>query len=203
MTKQKETRRSANQPSRQKQDELRARHIDRCVTPFVREMMQEHPRLLTATLCVMQSGADAGAAVHYRVAFSPREAFDPKTIDYGQPDEAWDDASYVREFYRCAYSSGEDSWYNNDDAIPLFAAFCKEDWRYRQYAVFRREISETEAGLREAALHDPQAREVLGDYWEARGVSQTLTIKVVGQMLRPHLDGVRRAWFRAPGDEKS
>jgi hypothetical protein len=205
MSKEEGTRR-ANQPSQQEQDELRARYIDRCVTPFVREMMQKHPRLLSATILVAQYWNDeADDAVHYEVAFSPREAFDLETIEFGEEhygQEAHSD-SYAREFCGLSLDVGENSWNENYDAIPLFAAFCKEGSTqddefkdaYTPYAVFRREISETEAGLREAALRDPQAREVLRDYWEAHGgVSQTLTLKVVGEMLRPHLDGVRPEW---------
>ncbi|MBU8894050.1 hypothetical protein KRR26_00465 [Corallococcus sp. M34] len=152
---------------------LREHLLKAQVEPVVLDHFQRHPHLRSAALLVAQYWNDeADDAVHHRLLFSELETPDTDAafrdqendgVNFATPpgEERWE-----AEAQRYVFS-----WPDNREAIPLFAAFTREDCHqdmtplesFTPYAIFRR----TGTGL---------------------------AIEVVGQMLRPWLDGVRPSW---------
>lgn len=150
------------------------------VLPVVERVFAKYADLRSAYFMVAQYWNDeADDAVHYSLVYSKMAEGDMaaawRSADRGEPDSAnlpdgvsrWDieddEAHWV-------------DWDSNGDAIPAFAAFCKEgchqemseEETHSVYAVFRR-------------------REASAD------------IAVVGEVLRPWLDGVCPQWDEDAG----
>lgn len=156
----------------------RVRLMREIALPFAQAEFDEHPGLKTVVACVAQYWDDeANDAVHCKLACSKNEMPKFEGIEYG--DAEWGEKWTGRDYYTSMYRSGKTHkyleklwWPDNDEAISLFAAFCKEgcnqemdlEQAYTPYAVFRKQ----EDGA--------------------------ITTEVVGKMLRPWLDGVRPEW---------
>jgi hypothetical protein len=156
--------------------ELREKIINHGILPIVKLVFDKYDRIQSAMLLVGQYWDDeAHDAVHNQIIFSILPTPIPNleleySDDYdainleGLPslDEIYNSIENLWEF-----EDEEYSWYDNGNAIPAFAAYCKEGCHqdmdyleaYSPYAVFRRKEGSIE-------------------------------IEVVGEMLRPWLDGV-------------
>jgi hypothetical protein len=159
---------------------IREKIIDFEIIPKIKMIFNKYLELQSAMILVAQYWDDeAGDAVHYRLIFSvlptpvlgielieTDDSYDLDPVNLpGLPN--LDDICYsVDDFY--GFVDGEYCWNDNGNAIPAFAAYCKEGCHqdmdyseaYSPYAVFRRKAAEIE-------------------------------IEVVGTMLRPWLDGTR------------
>lgn len=163
-------------------EQLRQKIIEVVIIPIIKANFKKYPELQSAALLIAQYWCDeARDAVHdnliYSVLDTPNfEAWTnalkysaedsvnlPKLSKHGTlKDKIW----YIpktegRQYY----------WSENHDAIPAFAAFCKEGSHqcmatyeaYTPYCVFRR-------------------------------LSNDIEIEVIGKMLRPWLDGMKPVW---------
>jgi hypothetical protein len=161
--------------------ELREKIINSDIIPIIELYFSKYPQLQSAMLLVAQYWDDEAAdAVHSEIIISvlPTPVLGVKLVtndNYDDCDpvnlpglpslyEIYDTLS--KDFEKMA--SEEYCWEDNGDAVPLFAAYCKEGCHqdmdyleaYTPYAIFRRKEGEIE-------------------------------IEVVGEMLRPWLDGMR------------
>lgn len=165
----------------------RAAYIESEVYPYARKWMARLPELQTAVLFVAQYWSDeADDAVHGEVAFSTRSEPDiPAYLRALEAAEAADDYedyegwSNFMEGPEVAARVAEDlddlwlSWDDNGGAIPLFAAFCKEDCH--------QEMPMSEAYAPVAIIR--------------RGADGALRTEMIGQKLRPWLEGVKPEWW--------
>ncbi len=159
--------------------ELREKIINSEILPTIKVVFDKYPQLQSAMLLVAQYWNDeANDAVHYTVIFSvlPTPAWGREFLETDYDDDDPVNLSGLPSLYEiydsiedfCLFESGEYCWENNGNAVPTFAAYCKEGCHqlmddldsYTPYAVFRRKEEEIE-------------------------------IEVVGNMLRPWLDGLR------------
>jgi hypothetical protein len=162
--------------------DLRSKIINAEIVPTIKVVFDKYPQLQSAMLLVAQYWDDgASDAVHNTMIYSvlPTPLWDKELLktDYdndspvnlpGLPNLDEIDA-YVWEYFAKLEGEGKEYfWENNENAVPLFAAYCQEGCHqemdyleaYTPYAVFRRKEEEIE-------------------------------IEVVGNMLRPWLDGLR------------
>ncbi len=149
----------------------RHRSVHEHFVPVVARVFAEHPLLKIAVFMVGQYWDDeAHDAVHYRLFFSQ---FEPPQMDAYNDLEADHNPNHPPGFDPDPYDPfyKEIPWDNNYDAIPLFAAFCKEG--------AHQEMDETEAFTPYAFFR----RGPLG-----------VEVEIVGPMLRPWLDGVDPLW---------
>jgi hypothetical protein len=157
---------------RQDMDRERARFIERSAIPFVTGAFAADPALRSALMLVAQYWCDeADDAVHYEMIYSrldrPDLAAGFASLDSEEPDQANLDGGRQFEVH-----TGSMDWDDNGEAIPLFAAFCLEDCDqemaasevYRPCILFRRQ---------------PDG---------------SATAEMVGEMIRPWLDGVEPQW---------
>ncbi len=161
--------------------ELREKIISADIVPQIKLAFSKYPQLQSAMLLVAQYWDDeADDAVHSHVIFSvlPTPALGVELVDTddyddydpvnlpGLPSLDEIDYSLYEDFDKI--ESGEYCWNDNGNAVPTFAAYCKEGSHqnmdyleaYTPYAVFRRK-------------------------------EEAIEIEVVGEMLRPWLDGMR------------
>jgi len=154
----------------------RAAYLESTVIKGLRKLFLQHPQLRSATLLVSQYWNDeASDAVHAQAVVSVLDTPDLDAYFAGQgydPDTDQERTDSINkpfdlnwwDIYRAT------SWGSNYEAIPLFAAFCagggsqeqSDEQNCRPYCVLRRN---------EAA-------------------PTGFDVEIVGQMLRPHLDGV-------------
>ncbi|AGC43840.1 hypothetical protein MYSTI_02524 [Myxococcus stipitatus DSM 14675] len=155
---------------------LREQFLQKMIEPVVRRCFQRHPSLRSALFLVAQYWNDeADDAVHHELIFSQRETPDVEAASNaareGEDDTVNLAAPMAAPFWDPLTTPYVDAWPDNHEAIPVFAAFTREDCHqemsileaYAPYALFRR-------------------------------AGEDLSVEVVGQMLRPWLDGVRATW---------
>ena len=158
--------------------ELREKIISSEIIPIINLHFSKYTQLQSAMLLVAQYWDDeADDAVHYQIIFSvlPTPVFSNADYDRYDPDPvnlpglpSLDEIDDSLIEYLDKLENEEDCWQENGNAVPTFAAYCKEGCHqnmdyleaYTPYAVFRRNQEEIE-------------------------------IEVVGDMLRPWLDGIR------------
>jgi hypothetical protein len=167
--------------------ELRQKMIETHILPQVKRVFAKYEQIQSAMIVVAQYWCDeASDAVHYQLIPSvlPTPAFPVKLveIDYDSYDQV--NLPELPTYYDILESIDRDLeteaeefldpyWEENGEAIPAFAAFCKEDCdqemdrfeAYTPYAVFKRKLTENN--------------------------ETEIEMEVVGEMLRPWLDGVR------------
>jgi hypothetical protein len=161
--------------------DLREKIISSDIIPIIELYFSKYPQLQSAMLLVAQFWDDEAAdAVHYEIIISvlPTPVVGVKLVT----NDNYDDCDPVNlpglpSLYEIYDSLSEDferigseehCWENNGNAVPTFAAYCKEGCHqdmdnleaYTPYAIFRRK----------------------------EGAIET---EVVGKMLRPWLDGMR------------
>jgi hypothetical protein len=150
--------------------ELRKKIIRDEIERQVKAAFKKYDRLQSAMFAIAQFWADeANDAVHYELIFSILETpVFPNGIedDYYESDlvnlPELPSSQGILAFVENPY------WDDNGEAIPAFAAFCKEDSHqemdgleaFTPYAVFRRK-------------------------------GENIEMEIVGEMLRPWLDGVK------------
>jgi hypothetical protein len=143
--------------------------------PMVAEVFKKHPELRSAVMLVSQYWNDeAEDAVHYDFFFSklPEPDMEAAAKSYGDEDpvnlpEGWSHWDLMN-----SAELGID-WDDNGEAIPLFAAFTKEDCH--------QEMTSVEAG---------------SPYAFFMRTPKGVQTRVVARMLRPWLDGVRPSFER-------
>jgi hypothetical protein len=160
--------------------DLRVKIINAEILPTIKVVFDKYPQLQSAMLLVAQYWNDeANDAVHYTMVFSvlPTPAWGREFLETDYDDDDPVNLPGLPSLYEIndslweysdKFESGEYCWENNGNAVPTFAAYCKEGCHqdmdyleaYTPYAVFRRKEEE-------------------------------IDIEVVGNMLRPWLDGVR------------
>jgi hypothetical protein len=160
--------------------DLRAKIISSEIVPRVKVAFSKYIQLRSAMLLVAQYWSDdAYDAVYYIMTFSvlstPVWGREILSTDYDERDpinlpgllSLYEIQDYLQEYFH-QFEDEEYYWEPNENAIPTFAAYCKEGCHhdmdyldaYSPYAIFRRKEEEIE-------------------------------IEVVGNMLRPWLDGLR------------
>jgi hypothetical protein len=159
--------------------ELREKLIAKHIFSQVKAAFEKYERLNSATFLVAQYWADeANDAVHYTITFSvlPTPVIQ---LDVDTEEKEYDRVNLpelptdgeILDSLEVNTGAGVNTrwWDSNGEAIPAFAAFCKEyasqeimGWLdvYSPYAVFRRKGADIEP-------------------------------EIVGQMLRPWADGMR------------
>lgn len=160
--------------------QLRQKLIDSYIVPIVKANFKKYFQLKSAAILVAQYWNDeASDAVHYQLIYSVLDTPDFEAVAKAQTD--WNEdtvnlpgisdrgGDLIDKVYSPAFDTTEPYlWSDNGNAIPAFAAFCKEGCdqnmeiseAYTLYAVLRR----------------------LGDGIE---------VEIVGEMLRPWLDGIK------------
>ena len=172
-------------------EQKRTEAIEKCAVPYVEAIFKEEPTFNSAYMLVAQYWNDeADDAVHDRFLFSKLEKPDLEAAFKSIEFERDDDSDQVNldgrshEDIECEYYKLADSaswWDENDSAIPLFAAFCKEDCH-----------QEMECGEAYTPI-------VLFQRNEDNSVKWTF----IGEKLRPWLDGVRPQWELEQGANNS
>jgi hypothetical protein len=163
-------------PTTEELDSARLAYLESTIVRGVRNYFANYPAIRSACVLVAQYWNDeAYDAVHGEVVFSQLETPD---LDAHFAAHQWDGItdSYTKDLVNGEF--GIDGfelymatrWDSNEEAIPLFQAFCvdgsqeaSDGENYRPYCILRRSESNPD----------------------------DLSIEVVGQMLRPHLDGIR------------
>jgi hypothetical protein len=156
--------------------ELRSRIINYELIPKVRTVFDKYERIQSAMLLVAQYwDDDAYDAVHYRLIFSvlPTPAIGVQLVEDENDD--FDPVNLpglpgryeIDRIAQTVYEYAEYSWNNNNNVVPAFAAYCKEGCH--------QEMADLEA-------YSP--------YAVFRRKEGSIEIEVVGEMLRPWLDGV-------------
>jgi hypothetical protein len=155
--------------------DLRSKIISSDIVPIIKLIFDKYTQLQSAMILVAQYWDDeAHDAVHYAMIYSVllTPAWEIKIDDDDDPINLpgllslYEIYNSIEDLF--TYESGEYSWEDNGNAVPAFAAYCKEGCHqemdyseaYSPYAVFRRKEEEIE-------------------------------IEVVGNILRPWLDGIR------------
>jgi hypothetical protein len=168
--------------TKQQAVQLRQKLMDEYVIPLVRICFRKYPQLRSATLLVAQYWDDeARDAVHSCFTFSVLDTPDLEAA--AKANENWtEDSVNLPGFGRYPYLVGNarqdlekegysNYWDDNWDAIPAFAAFC-----------------------REGAHQCMSTAEAYTPYAILRRCGDDITIEIVGQMLRPWLDGMHPHW---------
>jgi hypothetical protein len=159
--------------------ELREKIINSEVVPTIKVVFDKYTQIQSAMLLVAQYWNDeAHDAVHYTMVFSvlPTPAWGrgilPNDYDDDDPvnlpglpslDEIYDS---IEDF--CLFEGGEYRWEENVDAVPTFAAYCQE-----------------------GCHQDMDYLDAYTPYAVFRRKEEEIEIEVVGNMIRPWLDGLR------------
>jgi len=151
----------------------RARFIEEHAIPFVADAFRPDPALRSALMLVAQYWCDeANDAVHYHMIFSrlerPDVAAGLASLDDDEPDRI-NLAGGAQYKVTDGWMKG---WDDNGGAIPLFAAFCREG-------------CDQEMAASEAYLPCVMFR---------RQPDGTTRAEIIGEMIRPWLDGVEPEW---------
>jgi hypothetical protein len=176
-------------------DDARRRYFDRFLRPTLTAVFDQHLWMSSAAICVAQYWDDeADDAVHAEVIFS---RFDTPDVA-GALSEGWDpnlpegDGQRVVDGHwdllmrradgsrRWGWDGGGDDWAwdNNGCAISLFASYCNADGDQCAPAV-----------------------DSFATWAVVRRAPDGLALHVVGDRVRPWLDGVRPSWECEPGGE--
>ncbi|GAB1543844.1 hypothetical protein NUACC21_65200 [Scytonema sp. NUACC21] len=160
--------------------QLRQQLMDGFVIPIVQMNFQKYPTLRSAAMMVAQYWDDeASDAVHHCLIYSvldtpDLEAAAKADVNYSQDKVNLKGLGRLdNRAYSVQRNGQEMYWPDNHDAIPAFAAYCKEGCHqsmdtfeaYTPYAILRRQ-------------------------------DNAIDIEVVGKMLRPWLDGIKPDWER-------
>jgi hypothetical protein len=154
----------------------RLQYLESTVLRGIRPYFSTHPQIQSACVMVAQFWNDeAHDAVHAQVVFSQLATpdldayftageWDPVTDTHGTDDINGQFGIDGFELYMAT------RWDSNGEAIPLFQAFCVDGYQdesdmynFRPYCVLRRSEAHPDV----------------------------LEVEVVGQMIRPHLDGLK------------
>lgn len=153
--------------------------LESIVLPEVRTAFTLFPQLQSASMLVAQYWCDEAIdAVHYMLVHSVLQTPDLEAA-FGHEDDDEPDRVNLPEplptsgdlWWRCREEGrqiGKPVWWDdNGEAIPAFAAFCRE------------------------GAHQEMSRgEAYAPYAILRRAGDDIEVEVVGQMLRPWLDGV-------------
>lgn len=148
---------------------LRADRVER-LRAHAAGLFGRFPSLASMALLVRQDGPEAGDdAVRYVLVYSELETPDLAAAAI-ETEDGLDRVNLPGVVLGADGDVADDGWDGDGDAIPAFAAYCAEDERDlgRVYAYFRR---------------DPRG-------------NGGVRVEVLGEMLRPWLDGV------APGSPR-
>ena len=157
--------------------ELREKIISSAIIPIINLYFSKYTQLQSAMLLLAQYWDDEAIdAVHYRLILSvlptpvstiDYDCYDPDPVNLpGLPslDEIYD--SLIEDLDKL--ESGEACWQDNGNTIPTFAAYCKE-----------------------GSHQEMDCLEAYTPYAVFRRNQEEIEIEVVGEMLRPWLDGIR------------
>jgi hypothetical protein len=162
-------------PTTTELDARRLAYLEETIFPGVRDYFTRYPQLRSACVLVAQYWNDeAHDAVHAEVVISVLET---PNLDAHFQASGWDEETgdNLKDVVNTPFTFDtfdlymKTRWDSNEEAVPLFQAFCldgSQEWsdeeNYRPYCIVRRDESTADG----------------------------TTIQVVGQLLRPHLDGV-------------
>lgn len=167
-------------------EQLREKLIKNAIMPLVEANFNKNPQLNSATMLVAQYWDDeASDAVHQRLIYSVLDTPNIEAASIAQKDctedvinllnlsseygELEDEVCFI-DVTEIEDEDEADSywWPDNFHAIPAFAAFCKEDCHQ---------------GMDTFEAYTP--------YAIFRRRDDDIEIEVVGEMLRPWLDGIK------------
>jgi hypothetical protein len=158
--------------------DLREKIINYTIVPQIQLVFSRYPQIRSAILLIAQYWNDeASDEVHYQIIFSvlPTPKWEIGLTKYHEydpinlPELPRSNDIYERfseDFDR--FKNGEYCWENDGDTIPAFAAYCKE-----------------------GCHQDMEYLEAYNPYAVFRRKEEEIEIEVVGNMLRPWLDGIR------------
>lgn len=169
-------------------EELRNAIIYKAVIPYMKVVFTKYPKFKSATLLVSQYWSDeAHDAVHPDVIFSALDtpdiqaAFELDKIYWDDFDENLKDSVNAPGDLPCSVTDYNfddkeskllwSNWPDNNDAIPAFAAYCKE------------------GGNQEKSIS-----ENCTVYAHFKVKNNEVDFEVVGEMIRPWLNGVCPDW---------
>lgn len=162
-------------------EQLRSQMIEDIVLPYIRSAFENHTTLQSAILLLAQYWADeANDAVHDNYIFSVLETPDLDAAFKAEEREWEDEEDYhdgvnlpdLPNHYDLGdYDATNTYWDDNGQAIPAFAAFCKE-----------------------GAHQEMSTREAYSPYAIFRRDGEDIAIEMIGQKLRPWLEGIRPEW---------
>ncbi|MCO7223023.1 hypothetical protein [Pleionea sp. CnH1-48] len=163
---------------------LRNEIIEKGVMPYIKAVFERFPKFNSATLLVAQYWDDeADDAVHQEVIFSALNTPNLKSAFETYTDEnmeAKDSINSPEDLPSTVVDWGFDdglerslwdNWCDNGDAITAFAAFCKEGANQWQ-----------------------DIGEAYSPYAVFRRQGKDVEMVVIGEMIRPWLDGVQPSW---------
>jgi hypothetical protein len=162
-------------PSTEELNIQRATYIEKNILPGMKALFAKHPQLRSATLLLSQYWNDQAIdETHCSACVSVLETpdldshfarFGDDCSELDPVNTPFDIDSF--ELYKIT------QWGSNDEAIPLFGAFCiggsqglVEEYNCRPYCVLRRNDAEPSG----------------------------FDVDVIGVMYRPHLDGLDPSW---------
>ena len=155
------------------------------VMPVVKNAFDKYPQLKSAMLLVAQYWDDeANDAVHDRLFFSVLETLNIETVWKLNAEAIWKKERHgdplnipglqieLYEDENDEYFWGKIYWGDNGKAIPAFAAFCKE-----------------------ACNQLMSISEAYSPYAILQCKGEEIEIEVIGEMVRPWLDGIKHEWY--------
>lgn len=171
--------------SRKEAAKLREEIIQDCIIPVVKSTFDRYPQLRSVILLVAQYWDDqANDAVHNRLFFSVLETPDIETVWKLNAETIWKKQRQsdplnipglqieLYEDENDEYFWGKIDWDDNGKAIPAFAAFCKE-----------------------ACNQLMSISEAYSPYAILQRKGEEIEVEVIGEMLRPWLDGIKSEWY--------
>lgn len=196
---------------------LREAIVKNYVKPIVKKTFENYYQLNSAMLLVAQYWDDeAHDAVHNRLFFSVLRTPDIKaifrfefyedSINLPELPSHSEIKCWARDQLNNKKAKTRVYWEENGEAIPAFAAFCKEGCHqlmrtseaYTPYAVFRRqrELEVIEWLKKEYGIQPQNYYRKLSplDYAKLMvntGKGEDIEVEIVGKMLRPWLDGIK------------
>jgi hypothetical protein len=159
--------------------QMREKIMDECVKPRAKACFERFPQLQSIALLVAQYWDDeANDAVHEHTIFSVLETPDLEAAFKAEEENKSDrlnlqdltDVFELENVWWAADKLVEETsyWDDNATAIPAFAAFCQE-----------------------GAHQGMSTREAYTPYAILRRRAEDIEVELVGQMLRPQLDGIK------------
>lgn len=160
-------------------ESLRKQLMEESIFPYVKKVFKQYPEFKSALMMVAQYWNDeADDAVHNEIIFSELDEPDIKAVDDAREKDKHDEINWAskKSSIYCFEPDIKDKldiykWDDNYDAIPAFAAYCSEG-------------ASQEDSLLEAYL----------PYALIKRVDNDISVKIVGEKIRPWLDGVKPEW---------